>query len=132
MKELNGWPREDANVILIIEIILMSLFLTMNTADLALQSRGAEHYTPTAPFWITSHFSGMFAGQSIPMLLGIERGCWWMHIIGVFFFLNYLPYSKHFHILLVGLRVARGLGDRLRKEHVRSARQHRGAVDHAE
>ncbi len=100
MKELNGGPREDANIILITEIILMTLFLTMNTADLTLQSRGAEHYTPTAPFWITSHFMGMFSSLSVPTLLGVERGCWWMHIIGVFFFLNYLPYSKHFHILL--------------------------------
>jgi heterodisulfide reductase subunit C len=100
MKELLGWPREDANIILITEIILMSLFLTMNTADLSLQSRGAEHYTATAPFWITHHFTGMFSGLSVGTLLGIERGCWWLHIIGVFFFLNYLPYSKHFHIIL--------------------------------
>ncbi len=100
MKELNGWPREDANLILITEIILMMLFLTMNTADQSLQILGAEHYTPTSPFWITSHFTGIFSGLSATTLVGIERGCWWMHILGVFFFLNYLPYSKHFHILL--------------------------------
>jgi len=100
MKELNGWPREDANLILFTEIILMTLFLTMNTADLVLQSRGAEHYTATAPFWITSHFTGMFAGLSDSSLVGLERSCWWLHIIGVFFFLNYLPYSKHFHVIL--------------------------------
>jgi heterodisulfide reductase subunit C len=100
MKELNGWPREDANIILITEIILMSLFLTMNTADLVLQSRGAEHYTATAPFWITNNFTGMFAGISEGGLMGIERTCWWLHIIGVLAFLNYLPYSKHFHIIL--------------------------------
>ncbi len=100
MKELNGWPREDANLILITEIVLMALFLTMNTADQSLQRLGAEHYTPTSPFWITSHFTGMFSGLSAGTLVGIERGCWWLHIIGVFFFLNYLPYSKHFHILL--------------------------------
>ena len=100
MKELNGWPREDANLILITEIVLMTLFLTMNTADQSLQKLGAEHYTPTAPFWITSHFTAIFSGLSAGTLVGIERGCWWLHIIGVFAFLNYLPYSKHFHILL--------------------------------
>jgi heterodisulfide reductase subunit C len=100
MKELNGWPRNDANLILITEIILMSLFLVMNTADKSLQAMGAEHYTATAPFWITSHMTGMFSGFSAGTLIGIERTCWWLHIIGVFFFLNYLPYSKHFHILL--------------------------------
>ena len=100
MKELSGWPREDANLILITEIVLMTLFLTMNTADQVLQSHGAEHYTLTAPFWITGHLTGIFAGMSDSALMGLERTCWWLHIIGIFAFLNYLPYSKHFHILL--------------------------------
>jgi len=100
MKELKGWPVEDANIILITEIILMSLFLTMNAADLVLQSRHVEHYTATDPFLITSHLSGMFSGLSDGALIGLERGCWWAHIVGIFFFLNYLPYSKHMHILL--------------------------------
>lgn len=98
--ELDGWPRNDANLILITEVILMSLFLIMNTADQVLQSRAVEHYTLTEPFWITSNFTGMFTGVSDGTLVGIERGGWWLHIIGVFLFLNYLPYSKHMHILL--------------------------------
>ncbi len=101
MAELKGWPLEDANIILITEVILMTLFLVMNTADQALQGQpGAEHYVTTVPFWVTSHMKGMFAGMSVPTLIAIERSCWWLHIIGVFFFLNYLPYSKHFHIIL--------------------------------
>lgn len=98
--ELDGWPRNDANLILITEIVLMSLFLVMNTADLELQSRGAEHYHQTASFWITGNLTGMFSGISSPALIIIERSCWWLHIIGVFLFMNYLPYSKHFHIIL--------------------------------
>jgi len=98
--ELEGWPRNDANLILITEVVLMSLFLIMNTADQVLQSRGAEHYTLTEPFWITSNFTGMFSGLSDGALIAIERGGWWLHIIGVFLFLNYLPYSKHLHIVL--------------------------------
>ena len=100
MAELNGWPKSDANLILITEIVLMSFFLIMNTADQVLQSQGAEHYTAIAPFLITSHFTGMFAGSSTGTLMAIERVCWWLHIIGVFAFLNYLPYSKHLHIVL--------------------------------
>ncbi len=101
MKELDGWPRNDANLILVTEVILMSLFLIMNTADQALQGQvGAEHYSTTDPFWITAHFKNIFSGLSVPALIAIERVCWWLHIIGVFAFLNYLPYSKHFHILL--------------------------------
>lgn len=100
MKELNGWPKRDANIILFTEIVLMSLFLLMNTADLALQAKGAHHYTVTSPFLISSLFSGSFSGLSISALVAIERTSWWLHIIGVFAFLNYLPYSKHMHILL--------------------------------
>ncbi len=98
--ELDGWPRTDANLILIIEIILMSLFLTMNSADRALQLQGSEHYLDHGSFL----FSGILAPslQNLPAttLITIERTCWWLHIMGIFAFLNYLPYSKHFHILL--------------------------------
>ncbi len=99
-KELEGWPKNDANLILITEIILMGLFLLMNTADLTLQSRGATGYSSTEPFLITKHFTGLMAGISDGSLIGVERAAWWLHIIGVFAFLNYLPYSKHFHIVL--------------------------------
>ncbi len=100
MPELNGWPRNDANLILIIEVVLMSLFIIMNVADLSLQQLGAEHYTKTDSFWISGSLTGMFSGMSVGTLIAIERTCWWLHIIGVLLFLNYLPYSKHLHIVL--------------------------------
>lgn len=100
MKELKGWPIEDATIILVTEIVLMTLLLTMNAADQALQAHHVEHYTTTAPFLISGHFSSLFAGMSDGTLVGIERTCWWLHIVGIFFFLNYLPYSKHLHIVL--------------------------------
>jgi heterodisulfide reductase subunit C len=99
--DLDGWPHSDANYILIMEIILMTLFLTMNASDTLLQQRGYEHYA--------NHITGNFAFSSFlhPLLNGLsnhgleatERGCWWMHIVGIFAFLNYLPYSKHLHII---------------------------------
>lgn len=98
--ELDGWPKNDANLILITEIVLMTLFLAMNTADQVLQSRGVEHYTVTGSFWITGMFTPLFAGLSDGTLIAIERGGWWLHIVGVFAFMCYLPYSKHFHIII--------------------------------
>ena len=100
MPELKGWPRNDANVILVTEAILMVFFLTMNTVDLCLQCRMPEHYVHTEQFLITSHLTGLFSGMPDGTLMGVERSCWWLHIIGVFAFLNYLPYSKHLHIIL--------------------------------
>lgn len=99
-KDLNGWPRTDANYILFTEIVLMSLFLIMNAADQTLQSRGNEHYLPTGAFYISGWLSPLFSGISDSSLVVLERSCWWLHIAGIFAFLNYLPYSKHLHIML--------------------------------
>jgi len=100
MGELNGWPKSDANNILIFEIVLMSLFLTMNAADKALQLKGAEHYYQTANFWISGIITPLFQNLDTSTLIIIERTAWWLHIAGIFVFLNYLPYSKHLHVIL--------------------------------
>jgi heterodisulfide reductase subunit C len=99
-QEMTSWPKSDANYILIMEIILMLLFLTMNTSDRALQLHQAAHYTRTPPFLISSLLAGPLSGLSSAALVPVERGAWWLHILGILFFLNYLPYSKHFHIIL--------------------------------
>lgn len=99
-KELNGFPRTDANLILMTEIVLMSLFLIMNGADKALQMQQHEHYHQTGNFFISGLITPLFAGMNAETLVGIERTAWWLHIVGVLAFLNYLPYSKHLHIVL--------------------------------
>ncbi|MDF2383961.1 (Fe-S)-binding protein [Nostoc ellipsosporum NOK] len=101
-RELDGWPRTDANLILITEIILMTLFLFLNASDTLLQTRGAEHYSEhlTGNFIISQYLHPVLTGISNEGLVAIERTCWWLHIAGIFAFLNYLPYSKHLHILL--------------------------------
>ena len=102
MKELNGWPKSDANYILITEIFLMSFFLTMNAADTSLQLRGYGEYAHhvTGNFAFSHWLQPFFVNMSDKGLMMLERTCWWLHIIGIFAFLNYLPYSKHLHILL--------------------------------
>jgi heterodisulfide reductase subunit C len=97
---MEGWPKTDANLILIIEIILMGLFLTMNTADRALQLQGSPHYLDHGSFILSGIFASSMQNLSESTLIGIERSAWWLHITGIYIFLNYLPYSKHFHILL--------------------------------
>ena len=101
-KDLDGWPKNDANYILYIEIILMSLFLFLNASDTLLQTRGIEHYAahPTGSFIISQYLHPVLNGISNDGLQIIERSCWWLHIVGIFAFLNYLPYSKHLHIVL--------------------------------
>jgi ferredoxin len=99
-KDLAGWPRSDANYILLTEILLMSLFLTMNATDQVLQSRGNEHYHQTGGFFFSSMLVPLFNGMSDSNLVILERTCWWLHITGIYAFLNYLPYSKHLHIIL--------------------------------
>src|SRR5579872_5492468 len=100
--DLDGWPRSDANYILLTEIVLMGLFLTMNAADTLLQARGYSHYGahPTGNFVLSHWLHPLLSGLSSPALATVERTCWWLHILGILAFMNYLPYSKHFHILL--------------------------------
>ena len=98
--DLEGWPASDANYILLAEIILMSLFLTMNAADQLLQQSGNPHYPSTGNFWVSQYIMPLLSGGNETSWLMLERTCWWLHILGIFAFLNYLPYSKHLHIIL--------------------------------
>lgn len=97
-RELTGWPKSDANYILMTEILLMSAFLLMNAADAKLQALGSHHYITAGSFPVSQYLQNLLPATETS-LIAIERGCWWFHIIGIFAFLNYLPYSKHFHIL---------------------------------
>lgn len=97
--EMTKWPKSDANYILITEILLMSAFLKMNAADYKLQMMGAEHYISAGAFPVSSVLLSLLPDSESNLIL-IERICWWFHITGILVFLNYLPYSKHFHIIL--------------------------------
>jgi heterodisulfide reductase subunit C len=97
--EMTKWPKSDANYILITEILLMSAFLKMNAADYKLQLMGASHYISAGSFPISSLLMPLLPDNESNLIL-IERICWWFHITGILIFLNYLPYSKHFHIIL--------------------------------
>ena len=101
-KDLDGWPRSDANYILITEIVLMALFLLLNASDTLLQTRGVEHYSAhaTGDFVFSQLLHPLLNGMSNEGLVMVERASWWLHIIGIYAFLNYLPYSKHLHIIL--------------------------------
>lgn len=88
--EMKGWPKTDANLIIYFEIVLMVLFLTMNAADVEFQSMNSGNL-------ISGFIAPLF--QGLPLNI-IERTAWWLHIIGILIFLNYLYYSKHLHILL--------------------------------
>jgi ferredoxin len=98
--DLAGWPKTDANLILIAEIVLMSLFFLMNGADQAIQNTQHPHYIQTGSFIISGSLTNMLSNFSVTSLVVLERTCWWLHIIGILAFLNYLPYSKHLHIIL--------------------------------
>ncbi|MCB0792072.1 MAG: (Fe-S)-binding protein [Flavobacteriales bacterium] len=99
-KEMTVWPRSDANIILIAEIILMGAFLKMNAADQVLAARGHAHYTLAGSYPVSTLLRPFFEGMSDATVYGLERAFWWVHIVGILAFLNYLPISKHFHIIL--------------------------------
>ncbi len=98
--EMTKWPRLDANLILVIEIILMSAILKMNAADQVLQMRGVEHYSSTGTLFFSSWLIPIYENFNTPFLIFTERAAWWFHIIGILGFAIYVTYSKHLHIFL--------------------------------
>ena len=92
-KEMKGWPKNDGNYILYFEMVLMTLFLVMNATDVHFQEAGIGNT-------ISQFITPLFDGYTPESLHIIERTCWWIHILGILVFLNYLYYSKHLHILL--------------------------------
>lgn len=98
--EMKGWATQDATYILLIEIVLMVALLKMNAVDQLLQSRGADHYVAAGSFPVSQYLTGFFTHYDTSTLIVFERIFWWFHILGILFFLNYVPYSKHLHIFL--------------------------------
>lgn len=100
--DLKGYPKNDANYILYFEVILMSLFLLMNASDLHLQQvpGGFSHFTKAGSFPISQFIEPLFNGLSNELVLLLSELFWWLHIVGILIFMNYLYYSKHLHIIL--------------------------------
>ena len=100
--DLNGYPKNDANYILYFEVVLMSLFLLMNASDLHLQQvpGGFSHFIKAGSFPISQFIEPIFTGMSNELVMLLSAAFWWLHIIGILIFMNYLYFSKHLHILL--------------------------------
>ena len=100
--DLNGYPKNDANYILYFEVVLMSLFLLMNASDLHLQQvpGGFSHFIKAGSFPISQFIEPIFNGMSNELVMLLSESFWWLHIIGILIFMNYLYFSKHLHILL--------------------------------
>ena len=99
---MKGWPKLDADLILYFEVFLMSMFLLMNGADNIIQKNFPDNlqYVKAGFFPVSQYISLFLDGLSLEKLVFIERTAWWLHIIGIFIFLNYLYFSKHLHIIL--------------------------------
>lgn len=98
MSELKGWPMKDATIILVVEIVLMAALLKMNAAEQVLVNRGLMEGHGSFP--VSQYLVGFFDGFGDDTVHFIERLCWWFHFVGIMIFLNYVPYSKHWHIIM--------------------------------
>ena len=100
--DLNGFPKSDANYILYFEMVLMTLFLLMNASDLHLQNvpGGFSHFHKAGSFPVSQFIAPIFNGMSNELVMLLSEVFWWLHIVGILVFMNYLYFSKHLHILL--------------------------------
>jgi heterodisulfide reductase subunit C len=101
-KDLSVFSKNDANYILYFEVVLMTLFLLMNATDLHLQNvpGGFSHFIKAGFYPISQFIAPLFNGMSNELVMVLFEAAWWLHIIGILIFMNYLYFSKHLHILL--------------------------------
>ena len=101
-RDLDGFPKSDANYILYFEMVLMTLFLLMNASDLHLQNvpGGFSHFIKAGSFPVSQFIAPIFNGMSNELVMLLSETFWWLHITGILIFMNYLYFSKHLHILL--------------------------------
>ena len=90
--EMTSWPKLDANLILLFEIILMFAFINMNATDAVMHGKEA--------FAFSQYFTGLYTGMEADSVHFLERTYWWVHIVLILFFANYVLFSKHLHIFL--------------------------------
>lgn len=98
--DLTGWPQKDAVNILVIEIVLMSALLLMNAAEYQQLVASNQLLPASGPWLISGLLLPLFGGWSASALNAFATSMWWLHFVGIMAFLNYLPRSKHFHIIL--------------------------------
>ena len=84
----------DAWLILFLIGLLISADLVSEGARVALRPELASVWAPAV-----TAFAGVFAGVGPARLQTLYETGWWVHLVDILFFGNYLPYSKHFHIL---------------------------------
>ncbi|PXY39764.1 Fe-S oxidoreductase [Flavobacterium cheongpyeongense] len=98
--DLNGFPKNDANYILYFETVLMIMFLLMNASDLHLQNVPGGVFHKAGSFPVSQFIAPLFNGMSNELVILLFEVFWWLHIVGILCFMNYLYFSKHLHILL--------------------------------
>lgn len=98
--ELIGWPSLDANLILLGEILLITAIFTMNSADRQLQFLDPNHYPDTGRLYLSGFITDYLSQLPKDLLIFLERSGWWLHLLVIYGFILYLPYSKHLHIFL--------------------------------
>jgi Fe-S oxidoreductase len=88
----------DANIALTLILLLMVSLLAMNTGYLGYKKAAGESIDGIYP--VSRMLLTLFSGFSPVTLRTVCEASWWAHILLIFFFANYLPYSKHFHVFM--------------------------------
>ncbi len=96
--EMKHKSHVDANIALSIILFLMITLLGMNTFYIVDAKLAGHEIIGVYP--VSQILAGWFGGASAETAHLLHEINWWGHILGIFFFANYLPYSKHFHVFM--------------------------------
>jgi heterodisulfide reductase subunit C/nitrate reductase gamma subunit len=96
--EMKKRSHTDANISLTLILLLMVSLLAMNIGYLGYHKFAGDANPgiyPVGKILIT--FLPVLSAEKFKF---IYEASWWSHILLIFFFANYLPYSKHFHVFM--------------------------------
>lgn len=97
-EEMKSRSHVDAIVSLSLILLLMVSLILMNTGYLGLQLLSGTEIHGSYP--VSRFIAGLLPGLSASGYSTLYHVNWWVHILTIFFFANYLPYSKHFHVFM--------------------------------
>jgi len=92
--EMTHKAHTDAQISLTLILLLMISLIGTNIAYVSM------HLEPAGMFPVSALFKSTFENISYDTLHIVHEISWWLHIVLIFFFANYLPYSKHFHVFM--------------------------------
>ncbi len=96
---LQGDEKEKRDALIILGLILVVVITMFGQGAALIGKEGAAHLAKYEFRPFSQFLAGLLFGEGGSSGAAVVYEIfWWLHILTIFVFMNYLPYSKHFHV----------------------------------